>query len=116
MHPGSVPLGEDAGSSGRATTGAPAAPTVRRVPVLSPGDHAPAIEVPACTPGRRNARLTGPGGHRGRWVVLGFLPREERAGPAVLRTLADLGAAFTFTGPAGAVRRVVAQLARDEAA
>ena len=86
------------------------------MPVFSPGDHAPAIEVPACTSGRRNARLTGPGDHRGRWVVLGFLPREERAGPAVLRTLADLGAAFTFTGPAGAVRRVVAQLARDEAA
>jgi alkyl hydroperoxide reductase subunit AhpC len=69
------------------------------VPVLSPGDHAPAIDFPACTPGRRNARLTGRGDHRGRWVVLGFLPREERVDPTFLRTLADLGAVFTFTRP-----------------
>jgi len=63
------------------------------------GDQAPAIQVPAYSPGRRNARITGPADHPGRWVVLGF----HRAGEALdcpeLQALGDLGAAFTGTEP-----------------
>jgi alkyl hydroperoxide reductase subunit AhpC len=63
------------------------------------GDRAPAIQVPAYSPGRRNARITGPADHQGRWVVLGFHRAGEALDRLELQALGDLGAAFTGTEP-----------------
>ena len=62
-------------------------------------DRVPAIQVPAYSPGRRNARITGPADHRGRWVVLGFHRAGDALDCAELQALGDLGAAFTGTEP-----------------
>jgi alkyl hydroperoxide reductase subunit AhpC len=66
---------------------------------LAIGDAVPHIQVPAFTPGRRNARITGPADHAGRWVVLGFQPRAEVADPAWLDALAALAAEHTGETP-----------------
>jgi alkyl hydroperoxide reductase subunit AhpC len=55
---------------------------------ITVGDAVPHIQVPAYTPGRRNARITGPADHAGRWVVLGFQPRAEVVDAARLAALA----------------------------
>jgi alkyl hydroperoxide reductase subunit AhpC len=66
---------------------------------LIAGDPIPPIQLPAYTPGRRNARITGPADHAGRWVVLGFQPRDEKVGAAWLDTLAALAAEHTTETP-----------------
>jgi alkyl hydroperoxide reductase subunit AhpC len=66
---------------------------------LTVGDAIPAIQVPAYTPGRRNARITGPADHPGRWVVLGFQPRAEAVDPGWLQALAGLSAEHTDDVP-----------------
>jgi alkyl hydroperoxide reductase subunit AhpC len=66
---------------------------------ITVGATVPRIQVPAYTPGRRNARITGPADHAGRWVVLGFQPRHEAVDAAWLEALADLAADHTDDAP-----------------
>jgi alkyl hydroperoxide reductase subunit AhpC len=66
---------------------------------ITVGDAVPRIQVPAYTPGRRNARITGPADHPGRWVVLGFQPRAEVVDAAWLEALAALATDHTDDAP-----------------
>ncbi|HSD81701.1 MAG TPA: redoxin domain-containing protein [Solirubrobacteraceae bacterium] len=66
---------------------------------LNIGDAVPPIQVPAYTPGRRNARITGPADHRGRWVVLAFQPRTEAVRAFWLDALAALAGEYTSEAP-----------------
>ena len=66
---------------------------------ITVGDAVPRIQVPAYTPGRRNARITGPADHAGRWVVLGFQPRAEVVDVRWLDALATLAAVHTADAP-----------------
>jgi peroxiredoxin (alkyl hydroperoxide reductase subunit C) len=77
-----------------ADDGARAAAYGRPMPI-SVGDSVPPIQVPAYVRGRRNARLTGPGDERGRWVVLTFYPRDFTSACAPeLADLAELAPIF----------------------
>jgi peroxiredoxin 2/4 len=88
-HPGGGPeilRTADDGAAG-ATYGRPMA--------ISVGGTVPPIQVPAYVRGRRNARLTGPGDQRGRWIVLTFYPRDFTSACAPqLADLAELAPVF----------------------
>ena len=63
--------------------------------MLSSPAPIPCTQVPAFTPGRRNARIVGPADLAGRWVVLGFQARDDRTDAGVVAALCDLAAAHT---------------------